>query len=84
MLYIPVVVTSEAEDSASWQPKLRLNVHRYADGIFTCFFVTSLFYFDASFMVIFPKGPFDNNSALVQIMARHWIGNKPLSAPDVA
>ena len=28
-----------------------------------------------------PKGPIDNNSALVQIMARHRIGNKSYSEP---
>ena len=28
-----------------------------------------------------PKGPTDNNPALVQIMAWHQIGDKPLSKP---
>ena len=28
-----------------------------------------------------PKGLINNISALVQIMAWHWLGNKPLSAP---
>ena len=28
-----------------------------------------------------PKGPIDNNPALVQIMAWHQIGDKPLSEP---
>ena len=28
-----------------------------------------------------PKGPIDNNQALVQIMAWRWIGDKPLSEP---
>ena len=28
-----------------------------------------------------PKGPINNNPALVQIMAWHWSGDKPLSEP---
>ena len=28
-----------------------------------------------------PKGPTDNNLALVQVMASHRTGNKPLSEP---
>ena len=28
-----------------------------------------------------PKGPFDNQAALVQIMAWHQTGNKPLPEP---
>ena len=28
-----------------------------------------------------PKGPIDYESALVQLMARHWTGNKPLHEP---
>ena len=31
-----------------------------------------------------PKGPVDNKPALVQIMAWHWMGNKPLSKPMMA
>ena len=30
------------------------------------------------------KGPVDNNPTLVQIMAWHWTGNKPLSEPMTA
>ena len=28
-----------------------------------------------------PKGPIDNNPALVQVMAWRWTGDKPLSEP---
>ena len=28
-----------------------------------------------------PKGPIDNNSVLVKIMALRWIGDKPFSEP---
>ena len=31
--------------------------------------------------MFFPKGPIDNKLALVQIMAWHGIGDKPLSEP---
>ena len=27
------------------------------------------------------KGPIDNKSELIQVMAWHWTGNKPLSEP---
>ena len=30
-----------------------------------------------------PKGPINNTPALVQIMAWHWPGNKPLSEPNL-
>ena len=28
-----------------------------------------------------PRGPIDNNSALVDVMAWHWTGDKPLYEP---
>ena len=31
-----------------------------------------------------PGGPTDNNSALLQVMALHWIGNKPLPGAMMA
>ena len=31
-----------------------------------------------------PKGPIDNMSALVQVMARRWTGHKPLSEAMMA
>ena len=30
---------------------------------------------------ISPKGPIDNKSALIQVMAWHWSGDKPLPEP---
>ena len=39
-------------------------------------------YFDWNFTEFgFPKGPIDNNPALVQVIAWHQIGDKPLSEP---
>ena len=39
-------------------------------------------YFEMHYITKFvPKGPIDNNWALVQIMAWHRIGDKPLSEP---
>ena len=31
-----------------------------------------------------PMGPIDNKPALVQVMAWHWTGDKPLSEPMMA
>ena len=39
----------------------------------------SFLYFDQNFTEVVPKGPIDNNLALVQIMAWRCIANKPLS-----
>ena len=54
----------------------------FADDIFMCIFVNEncciLIKFSLKYV---RKGPIDNNPALVQIMAWHWSGDKPLSEP---
>ena len=55
-----------------------------ADNIFKCIFVNEKFCILIKISLKFvPKGPIDNNSALVYIMAWHRIGYKPLSEPMV-
>ena len=56
------------------------NGRRFTDDIFTCIFVNEKFciLIEISLM-FFPWGAIDNNPALVQMMASHWVGDKPLS-----
>ena len=56
--------------------------HLLTDNIFRCFFVNKFFSIWIKISLKFaPKGPTDSNQALVQMMAWHWPGNKPLSEP---
>ena len=58
------------------------NVRHFADGTFSCIFVTKKFWISIRISPKFvPKGPVDNNPALLKIMAWHRIGNKPLFEP---
>ena len=53
-----------------------------AEDVFRCIFVNEKFCISIKISLKFlPKGPIDNNWALVYKMARHWIGDKPLSEP---
>ena len=53
-----------------------------AGNIFRCIFVNEKFCNLIKISLKFvPKGPIDNNPALVQIMAWRWLGDKPLSDP---
>ena len=60
--------------------RLRQNGRRFADNIFKCIFlnenVSILIKISLKFV---PKGPINNIPALVQIMAWHRPGDKPLS-----
>ena len=57
----------------------------FADNIFKCIFLNEK---DCLLIKIslkcVPKGPIDNMPVLVQLMAWHWLGDKPLSAPMMA
>ena len=55
--------------------RLRQDGHHFADDIVNCIFFISL--------KLVPKGSINNISALIQIMAWCWPGNKPLSEPMV-
>ena len=56
-----------------------------ADNIFKCIFmIEKLHIFIRISLNFVPKGPFDNKSALVQVMAWHQTGDKPLPEPMLA
>ena len=63
----------------------RWNGHHFADDIFKCIYMNEIFFISISTSLKFvPKGPIDNKSALVQVMAWRWPGAKPLSEPMMA
>ena len=54
------------------------------DNIFKCIFMNEKFCISIRISLKFvPNGPIDNKSALVQVLACRWSGNKPLSEPKV-
>ena len=58
------------------------NGRHFADDIFKCLFVNEKFCIMIKISLKFvPKGPNDNNPALVKILAWRRIGDKPLSEP---
>ena len=55
---------------------------RFADDILRCILVNEKFYILIKILLnSVPKGPIDNNPALVQIMACRLFGANPLSEP---
>ena len=62
--------------------KPRQNRRYFADDVFKCNFLNGNVWIQIKISLKFvPKGPINNVSALVQIMAWHRTGNKPLSEP---
>ena len=60
----------------------RKNGRHFADNIFKCIFMNEKFCILIEISMKFvPKGPIDNNSALIQVMAWSRTGDKPLSEP---
>ena len=59
----------------------------FTDDIFKCIFMNEIFLFIHIYMYIFialkfvPKGPIDNKSSLVQVMAWRRTGDEPLPEP---
>ena len=54
----------------------------FADDVFKYIFLNEKFVISIQISLkIVPKGPFDNNSALVQVMAWRRTGDKPLPEP---
>ena len=52
----------------------------FANATFICIFVNEKFCIAIKISLkLVPKGPIDNNPALVQIMAQHRLGDMPLS-----
>ena len=62
--------------------RLRQNGRHFADNLFKCLFLNdNVRIFNTISLKFVPKGLVKNIPALVQIMAWHWPGNKPLSEP---
>ena len=62
----------------------RQNVRHFTDNIFKCIFLNENVRIQVRISLKYvPKGPFNNIPALVQIMAWHRSGDKPLSEPMV-
>ena len=60
----------------------RQNGRHVPDDIFKCIFLNENIWISIKISLKFvPKGPINNITALVQIIAWHWPGNKPLSQP---
>ena len=60
----------------------RRNIRHFTDDIFKCIFMNENILISIKISLKFiPKGPIDNNTALVQIMAWRRPGDKPLSEP---
>ena len=58
------------------------NGRHFADDIFRCIFLNEKFCILILISLEFvPKGPIDDDSALVQVMAWHQTGNKSLPEP---
>ena len=63
----------------------RKNGQHFSDNIFKCIFLNENVWISNTIWLKFvPKGPIDNNTALVQIMAWRRTGDKPLSEPMMA
>ena len=58
------------------------NGRHFANDVFRCIFMNGKFCILIKISLkIVPKGPIDNNPALVYVMAWRQIGDKPLSEP---
>ena len=63
----------------------RQNGRHFPDNIFKCIFLNeNVWILNTIWLKFVPKGPIDNNTALVQKMALHQSGDKPLSEPMMA
>ena len=63
----------------------RKNGLHFPDDIFQCIFLDeNICISNTIWLKYIPKGPSDNNAALVQIMAWRRTGDKPLSEPIMA
>ena len=60
------------------------NGRHFADDIFECIFFEKFFILIQISLKFVPKGPNENKSALVQVMAWRRIGDKPLPEPILA
>ena len=68
-----------------WLPLVYIQGHRFADDTFKSIFLNENFRISIKISLKFvPKGPINNNPALVQIMAWRLLGDKPISEPMMA
>ena len=75
-----VETTSRPPAVARHPSRQRQNVRHFTDKIFKSFFLKENVWISIDISLKFvPKGTINNNPALVQIMAWHWSGYKPLS-----
>ena len=58
------------------------NGHHFADDIIRCIFMNGNFYILIISLKFVLKGPVNNIPSLVQIIAWHQPGDKPLSEPN--
>ena len=84
--YQLIVAELYKDDVMSWTHfntlRLRKNGHHFPDDIFRCiFFNENISNWIKMSLKFVPKGPINNIQALVQIMAWHRPGDKPLSEP---
>ena len=76
---------SPIEENALNTLRLRRNGRQFPNDIFKYIFLNENIYILIKISLKFvPKGPINNIPALVQIMARHRPGDKPLSEPMMA
>ena len=79
-LYRPDDISNSLHRNQSWWQ----NGHRLADDIFKCIFLNENLWILIKISLKFvPKGPINNIPALVQVMAWHNSGDKPLSEPTM-
>ena len=67
-------------DNVLWQIWRPLDVAGYVSGAFNTLNLRLLIQISQKFVV---KGPIDSKAAMGQIIAWHWLGDKPLSEPIV-
>ena len=78
----PTIYTAAAEKSCLTQFPLDKMAAIVADNIFKCIFLNGNDRIPIQISLKFvPRSPIDNKPALVQAMAWHWKGNKPLPEP---
>ena len=82
MMFLHVIAWCHQSWSSFNTLKPRQNGRRFADDTFKHIFLNGNVRISIKISVKFvPKGPINNNPALVQRMAWRWSGNKPLSEP---
>ena len=83
LVTIGVVVDAHATLQINWTTYSSLPGHNgrhFADDILRCISMSTMIFISIKISLEFvPKGSIGNNPALVQIMALHRIGDKPLS-----